>query len=321
MNIVLECGKVIKSDVVSILNSKFNSICMDADSANIENSGVTVFAVNLFDLNMDISNINFKYLIVKLDKDNYNDYLELGKKAKKGNFKILLENYLVTNKNGGAIRSKFSDADFIKEFIDKLNLELEDEVFGVCLDVKTCTLCAYDINQFIIKLGDKIRAIRLPVPINLDKEICTDWQGIIRGLRKIRFNFELILDCSGYMKFREPLLSSIFEFSYGLGMYIKDKIEVEILLKKYKSIVLFGAGFMFDYYMNQYGDKYLPLFVCDNNKSLWGKYIHGVEVKAPEELKNISEETGVFISNSIYCREIQAQLLEIGVKNLEMFDV
>lgn len=321
MNIVLECGKVIKSDVASIRNSKFNSICIDADSINIDNSSMTVSAVNLFDFNMDISNINFKYLIVKLNKDDYNDYLELGRKAKKGNFKILLENYLVTNKNGRAVRSKFSDADFIKKFIDKLNIELEDEVFAVCLDIKTCSLCAYDINQFTIKLGDKIRAIRLPVPITLDKGIYADWQGIIRGLRKISFDFELILDCSEYMKFREPLLSPIFEFSYGLGMYIKGKVEVETLLKKYKSIVLFGAGFMFDYYMKQYGNKYLPLFVCDNNKSLWGKHIHDVEVKSPEKLKNISEETGVFISNSIYCREIQSQLLEMGVKNIEIFDV
>ena len=77
---------------------------------------------------------------------------------------------------------------------------------------------------------------------------------------------------------------------------------------------------MFGVYMNCYGNKYPPLFACDNNKSLWGKSVRGILIKAPEELRNISDDTGVFICNSVYYKEIRAQLLEMGIKNIEIFD-
>ncbi len=71
-------------------------------------------------------------------------------------------------------------------------------------------------------------------------------------------------------------------------------------------------------YMKCYGDKYPPLFTCDNNRSLWGTEFGGLNVKSPETLRELPEDTAVFICN-LYYRDIEQQLKDMGVKNIEFF--
>ena len=93
---------------------------------------------------------------------------------------------------------------------------------------------------------------------------------------------------------------------------------MENSLKKYKNIVLFGAGNMCLNYMKNYGEKYPPLFTCDNNKALWDTEFAGLMVRNPETLKELSEDTAVFICN-LYYREIEKQLKDLGVEQIEYF--
>lgn len=72
-------------------------------------------------------------------------------------------------------------------------------------------------------------------------------------------------------------------------------------------------------YMTAYGETYPPLFTCDNNEKLWGSQVCGLEVKSPEALKDLPEESGIFICN-IYYREIEQQLREMGIENIEFFN-
>ena len=73
-------------------------------------------------------------------------------------------------------------------------------------------------------------------------------------------------------------------------------------------------------YMKNYGKQYPPLYTCDNNKSIWGTEFCGLEIKAPESLKDLPEDCVIFICN-IYYREIQAQLREMGIQNpIEFFN-
>lgn len=96
--------------------------------------------------------------------------------------------------------------------------------------------------------------------------------------------------------------------------YFKWQIGIENLLKENKSIVLFGAGNMCRNYMKCYGEKYPPLFTCDNNPKLWGTEFCGLEVKPPESLNTISEDCMILICN-IYYREIEQQLRDMGISN------
>ena len=66
--------------------------------------------------------------------------------------------------------------------------------------------------------------------------------------------------------------------------------------------------------MLNYGKDYPPLYTCDNNSANWGNIFEGLEIKNPEELKNLPKDVSVFICN-MYYREIEAQLKEMGLEN------
>ena len=73
-------------------------------------------------------------------------------------------------------------------------------------------------------------------------------------------------------------------------------------------------------YLKCYGEKYPPLFTCDNNGKLWGSVFEGLEVKNPQVLSALPKDCAVFICN-IYYREIEEQLRQMGIENpIEFFN-
>lgn len=283
------------------------------------------------------SEINGKYTIIRpLSKrsmsNNFDFYLRLGKIARENKTYILIEN-MCRDQNGHLIRGMFSDSVETAEFIDKLNATLDYECFGICVNTASLTLCGQNIREYIVPLGSRIKAVILSdcdgvneaslLPFTAaNKRISrTDWLGVVRGLREIGFDGELILDISDTVGAFSPLLRpQVLALAKSTVDYLKWQIELENLMKKYSKIVLFGAGNMCRNYMKCYGEKYPPLFTCDNNSKLWGTEFCGLEVKNPENLKNIPEDCGIFICN-IYYREIEIQLREMGIKNkIEFFN-
>ncbi len=253
-------------------------------------------------------------------------YLRLGKEAKKHDIKILLENQC-QEINGHLVRGICSDADEATFWIDRLNKEVGEERFGFCMDVGTCNLCGQNMQEFILSLQKRIKAVVLRdcdgyressmLPFTCSKfENCgTDWLGLIRGLREIGFDGELILNFSDTASSFSPLLRpQLMQLAKATAEYFKWQIGIENLLKENKSIVLFGAGNMCRNYMKCYGEKYPPLFTCDNNPKLWGTEFCGLEVKPPESLNTISEDCMILICN-IYYREIEQQLRDMGISN------
>jgi hypothetical protein len=109
------------------------------------------------------------------------------------------------------------------------------------------------------------------------------------------------------------------KLAMSVANYFKWQIEIENLLKKYQSIVLFGAGNMCRNFMKCYGEEYPPLYTCDNNPGIWGTEFCGLEVKSPDSLLKLPDDCGVFICN-IYYREIEKQLLDMGIQNIEFFN-
>ena len=145
--------------------------------------------------------------------------------------------------------------------------------------------------------------------------------NLIRGLREIGYDEQLVLNLEDTAAAFSPLLRpALLQLAKSVGDYLKWQIEIENLLKSYSSIVLFGAGNMCRNYMKCYGEKYPPLFTCDNNKELWGTSFCGLEVRAPECLKELPADCAIFICN-IYYREIEQQLREMELKNpIEFFN-
>ena len=262
---------------------------------------------------------------------NRDYYLRLSKVAKDNNVVILLENQAF-NYNGHLVRGICSDPGEAITWVDKLNKEVGSECFGFCLNVGTCNICGQDMYDFITSIGNRLKAVilrdsdghneasLLPFTSVSSFNSHTDWLSVIRGLRAIEFEGELIFDFEDTASSVSPILRpELLKFSNSIAEYFKWQLDIERKLKQYKHIVLFGAGNMFKNYMRCHGKKYPPLFTCDNNEKMWGEKLFGVEVKAPEALKNIPNDCGIFICN-MYYTEIQNQLRDIGIENnIEFF--
>ncbi len=209
----------------------------------------------------------------------------------------------------------------------------EREPFAFCLDVGTANLCGQDVYELCTALGDRIRAVLLRdcnghsddalLPFtSIEKHGCqTDWLSVIRGLRTIHFDGDLIMDFHDSLaNFPNFLWPQLLKLSKELADYLHWQIHMGDAMRRYRHIVLFGAGNMCRNYMKNYGEEFPPLFTCDNNESRWGEEFCGLTIEPPEKLKSLPEGTAVFICN-LYYREIEQQLRGMGIRNpIEYFN-
>ena len=246
--------------------------------------------------------------------------------------KILLENQC-KDSEGHLIRGILSDPLEGVDWIDALNQEAGEERFGFCMDAGVYNLCGQDMYEAATTLGNRVKAVILRDNNGHDEDsllpfTCisnygqqTEWLGLIRGLREIQFDGYLIMDAKMTLDAVSPILRPTYmKLVKETADYFKWQIELESLMKKYEHVVLFGAGNMCRNYLINYGDKYPPLFTCDNNKDRWGEEFFGLTIHNPEDLKDLPEGTGIFICN-VYYREIEAQLRGMGITNgIEYFN-
>lgn len=257
-------------------------------------------------------------------------YLRLADLAREYKLTILLENQC-QDLNGHLVRGLCSDGVEAAQWIDRLNEEVGEERFGFCVDVGVCSLCGQNMRDFVIALKDRLKAVvirdcggekessQLPFTCAFRGVPQTDWLNLIRGLREIGFDGQLIMDFSDTAAAFSPLLRpQLMQLAKATAVYFQWQIEIESLLKKYPSRVLFGAGNMCRNYMKCYGETYPPLFTCANNPASWGTEFCGLEVKPPESLRELPERCAIFICN-VYYREIQEQLREMGLNNPIVF--
>ncbi len=264
-------------------------------------------------------------------KVNREFYLALGERCGREDTKLLLTN-LCRDVNGHLTRGVCSDGREAAAWIDGLNKEAGRERFGFCLDLGNCNLCGQDIRSMILALGERIRAVvltendghtaarLLPFTSAHSRRSTMDWLGTVRGLRQIGFDGYLILETADTTISFSPLLQPYLVPVYKAVLdYFAMQINIERDLKKYAHVALFGAGNMCRNYMKCYGEKYPPLFTCDNNPKLWGTSFDGLEIKDPRELKSLPSDCGVIICNMFY-REIEEQLRSMGIENIGYFN-
>lgn len=259
-------------------------------------------------------------------------YLHLAVCAKEYDVQLLLENQC-KDINGHLVRGICSDGNTSAEWVDRLNAEVGEERFGFCMDVGACNLCGQNMYDFVLALGSRLKAVilrdcdgdresaLLPFTAVKKRQSQTDWLNLIRGLREAGFEGELVIDFEDTAAAFSPILRpELIRIAKSVADYFKWQIEIENLLRKYPSRVLFGAGNMCRNYMKCYGEKYPPLYTCDNNRKLWEREFCGLTVKSPEALKDLPENCAVFICN-IYYREIETQLRQMGIRNpIEFFN-
>jgi len=302
------------------------------------------FIIDITKKSIDIAcDLNSKYVVVppisvrnsskEEQSDNKHFYIMLADYLKsKGDLdlKILLINQSL-NFNGHFIRGAFTEPCEAVDWINDLNEIADKEIFAYCLDIGAANLCGCYIDEVINVLKDKIKMVLvsdndgnhnqklMPLSYRSKTALGGDWAGTISGLREIDFDGILTMELKDTMTAYSALLRpELMRLAAKVGEFIVWQLNMERALTKYKHIVLFGAGNMCLNYMKCYGSKYPPLFTCDNNKNLWETEFGGLQVKSPEVLKELSDDTAVFICN-LYYRDIEQQLKDMGVKNIEFF--
>lgn len=286
--------------------------------------------------------VNCKYLVVRPlfsgidDTEVWNRnreyYLRLAPLAQKNDVMILVENQC-KDINGHLVRGICSDGITAAEWVDKLNEAVGEEQFGFCMNVGVCNLCGQNMYEFSTALGQRIKAVvlsdcdgesedaLLPFSGAHNGKSKTDWLNLIRGLRAIGYDGQLVVDLGDTASAFSPILRPpLLRLAKATADYFKWQIGIESLLKKYPSRVLFGAGNMCRNYMKCFGTQYPPQYTCDNDSGKWGTEFCGLIIKSPESLRDLPEDTAIFICN-VYYREIEKQLREMGIHNpIEFFN-
>lgn len=267
----------------------------------------------------------------EVDVFNREYYAWLGGLASELGISLLFTNQL-DNVGGHIVRGSLADGCEMAWWVDGLNEAVGAEVFGVNFHTGNANLCGQDMQMFIREVGHRLKAVTVCdndgrhyaslLPFNMFRrgEYATDWLGLIRGMRDVEFDGSLIFEANDTIYGYSPLLRPhVLQLAKAVADYMAWQVSLELEMKRHDKIVLFGAGNMCRNYMKNYGDKYPPLFTCDNNSARWGEIFCGLEIKNPEVLRHLPDDVCVFICN-VYYREIEAQLRELGVKNIAFFN-
>lgn len=113
---------------------------------------------------------------------------------------------------------------------------------------------------------------------------------------------------------RKTVHSKIRSMDVPYDIYLRHFLDIYKDAAE-KKIIVFGAGHMTEHYLQNEGKKYRPIFLVDNDKRKWGSKLNGIEIKAPAELKKMDFEHSQVIICSIYYKEIEQQLIEMGIEN------
>ena len=90
-------------------------------------------------------------------------------------------------------------------------------------------------------------------------------------------------------------------------------------IRKYKKIVLWGAGFACEDTVKLFGSSNI-VAIFDNDEKKWGMTVGGVRVKSPKEIKQfVTNETAVVISTNGYEYEIASELTNRGISRQQLF--
>lgn len=261
---------------------------------------------------------------------------EYSEKHPEKEFKILLQNQC-RDHSGHLVRGILSDADEAVEWLSELNEEsrklLGREAFGFCLNIGHVNICGQDLDEITLVLGDYLDVVVLTDNNGSEDSemlpfMCasrgtgavaasadTDWLSVIRGLRNIHYDGPVILAMSDTLRtFPVFIRPQLLSFAKTVADFFVWQLTLEQTIAKYSHVVLFGAGNMCRSFMMDYGEKYKPLFTCDNNQSRWGEEFCGLTIESPQKLMDLPDDTGIFICNEYYT-EIREQLESMGVKS------
>lgn len=159
--------------------------------------------------------------------------------AKYFKVRICMEN-LYDNINGKLCQGVCSDFYRAVNYIDELNQLADEECFAFCFDTGHANLFNKNMEKGICLLDKRLQVLHLhdndgiadlhQMPYTFTKELAgeaaTDWAGVIKGLKKIRYNGVLSFETFGVLKcFPQELWDQVLQMIANIGLYFKNAIE------------------------------------------------------------------------------------------------
>lgn len=128
------------------------------------------------------------------------------------------------------------------ERIDRMNEKYGAEVLGFCFDTGHANVIGLDFEKFITTLGRRLKVLhihdndgvrdlhQIPFTFTRTREntSSTDWDGFIRGLKKIRFDGVLNFETGPALNaFPETLHEDVLGFIAKIGRYFAERLDDE----------------------------------------------------------------------------------------------
>ena len=152
---------------------------------------------------------------------------------------ICIEN-LYENLGGHLVEGPCCDAKKAAERIDRINSQYQAEVLGFCFDTGHGNLVGLDFEDFITTLGHRLKVLHIhdndgigdlhQIPFTFTKTrentASTDWEGFIRGLKRIRFEGVLSFETAPVLTaFPEEMKEMVLTFLAGIGRHFAEKLS------------------------------------------------------------------------------------------------
>lgn len=159
--------------------------------------------------------------------------------AKEMGITICIEN-LYDGMGGHMVEGPGCNAGKAAERIDRFNDTYHAQVMGFCFDTGHANLIGIDFEQFLVTLGHRLKVLHIhdndgigdlhQIPFTFTKtrenRPSTDWEGFLRGLRRIHFNEVLSFETAPVLAaFPEAMKENTLCFIARIGRYFASELE------------------------------------------------------------------------------------------------
>lgn len=159
--------------------------------------------------------------------------------AKKYGITICIEN-LYTGLGGHIVEGPCCDAGKAAARIDQMNEKFGAEVLGFCFDTGHANLVGIDFENSIVTLGHRLKVLhihdndgimdlhQIPFTFTRSREntSSTDWEGFIRGMRRIKYDGVLSFETGPVLSaFPEVMKQDVLGFIENIGEYFSGEIS------------------------------------------------------------------------------------------------
>ncbi len=170
----------------------------------------------------------------RINLEMYRNMIPLGKKY---GVKLCLENLWInrTVMSTSYIEGACATAEEAVWYIDTLNAEAGEEIFGFCYDLGHATICKRNVRDELNILGHRLMCVHLHDNDGMNDQHFapmirrkTDWEGLILGLRDIGYRGAISFETGGALnKYPKELIPAMLKYIARVGKYIRDRILEE----------------------------------------------------------------------------------------------